>query len=85
MVYNISDSKEGVEDRNDYAEQVDMLKDSKILVVDGSNPKSDQSLGTQTTNGISATDTTNGIVYVMFDLFFFLVHDAEKSFFEILT
>ena len=61
MVYNISDSKEGVEDRNDYAKQVDMLKDSKILVVDGSNPKSDRSLGTQTTNGISANDTTNGI------------------------
>ena len=52
-VDDISDSKEGVEDRNDSAKQVDALNDSEILVVDGSDPKSDQSEATHTTNGFS--------------------------------
>ena len=38
-----------------------MLNDSKILVVDGSDPKSDPNVATHTTNGISSTDTTNRI------------------------
>ena len=37
-INNISDSKEGVEDRNDSAEQVDVLNDYENLVVDGSDP-----------------------------------------------
>ena len=38
-----------------------MLNNSKNLVVDGSDPKSNLSVATHTTNVISATDTTNGI------------------------
>ena len=47
--------------RNDSAEQVDVINDSKKLIVDGSDPKSDPSVATHTTNGISATHTTNRI------------------------
>ena len=46
---------------NDSLEQVYVLNDCKILVVDGSDPKSDPSVATHTTNRILATDTTNGI------------------------
>ena len=38
--------------RNDSAEQVDVINDSKTLVVDGSDPKSDPSVATHTTNVI---------------------------------
>ena len=58
---NISDSKEGVDDRNDSAEQVGITNDSRILVVGGSDPKSDPSETNRTTNGTAATGTTNGI------------------------
>ena len=65
QVDEIVDSKEQVNARNwlrnDSAEQVDVLNDSENLVVDGSDPKSDPSVATHTTNGILATDTTNGI------------------------
>ena len=44
--------------RNNSAEQVDAISDSKKLVVDGSDPKSDQRVATHNTNGISATHTT---------------------------
>ena len=47
--------------RNDSAKQVDVINDSERLVVDGSDPKSDPSVATHTTNRISATDTTNRI------------------------
>ena len=47
--------------RNDSAEQVGVTNDSEKLVVDGSDPKSDPSIATDTTNGISDTDTTNRI------------------------
>ena len=47
--------------RHDSAEQVDAISDSEKLVVDGSNPKSDPRVATNTTNGVSATDTTSGI------------------------
>ena len=47
--------------RNDSAEQVVAISDSEKLVVDGSDPKSDPSVATHTTNGISDTHTTNGI------------------------
>ena len=64
-VDKIIDSKEHVDARNwlrNYsAEQIGVTNDSEILVVDGSNPKSDPSVDTHTTNGISATDTTNRI------------------------
>ena len=60
-VEDISDSKEGVEDRNDSAKHVDVLNDSEKLVVDGSDPKSDPSVATHTTNGILYIATTNGI------------------------
>ena len=36
--------------RNDSAEQVDVINDSKKLVVDGSDPKSDSRVATHTTN-----------------------------------
>ena len=61
-VDDISDSKEGVENRNDSAEQVDLLNDSENLVVGVSDPKSDPIVATHITNGISACDTTNGIL-----------------------
>ena len=65
QVDTIIDSKEHVDARNwlrnDSAEQVDAISDSEKLVVDGSDPKSDPSVATHTTNGISATDTTNRI------------------------
>ena len=38
-----------------------MLNDSKNMVVDESDPKSDPSVATHTANGFSATDTTNRI------------------------
>ena len=64
QVNTIIDSKEHVDVRNwlrnDSAEQVDVINDSKKLIVDGSDPKSDPSVATTTTNRISATDTTNG-------------------------
>ena len=60
-VHDISDSKEGVDDRNDSAEQVGVTNDSEKLGVDRSDPKSDPSEATHTTNGISAIDTTNRI------------------------
>ena len=59
------DSKEHIDARNwlinDSAEQVDVTNDSEKLIVDGSDPKSDPSVATHTTNRILATDTTNGI------------------------
>ena len=58
---DISDFKEGVDDRNDSAKQVVVTNDSEKLVVDGSDPKSNPSVATHATNGISATYTTNGI------------------------
>ena len=61
QVDEISDCKKGVEDRNDSFEEVDVLNDSETFVVDGSDPKSDPSVGTHTTDVVSATDTTNGI------------------------
>ena len=48
--------------RNDYAKQVDVINDSEILVLGGSDPKSNQSVATHTIKGISATDITNGIL-----------------------
>ena len=64
-VDKIVDSKEQVDARNwlrnDSIEQVGVLNDSKNLVVDGSDPKSDPSIATHTTNGISATHATNRI------------------------
>ena len=69
-VDDISDSKGRVEDRNDSAEQVDGLNDSENLVVDGSDPKSNANVATHTTNGVSASDTSNGIsiqkLYLLF-------------------
>ena len=47
--------------RNNSAGQVDAISDSKKLVVYGSDPKSDPSVATHTTNRISDTHTTNGI------------------------
>ena len=47
--------------RNDSSEQVDAISDSEKLIVDGSDPESDTSVATHTTNGISDTHTTNGI------------------------
>ena len=47
--------------RNDSAKQVDAISDSKKLVVGGSDPKSDPSVATHNTNGISITDTNNGM------------------------
>ena len=38
-----------------------MINYSEILVVDGNDPKSDPSVATHTTNGISATDATGKI------------------------
>ena len=65
QVDEIIDSKEHVDAmnwlRNDSAEQVDVINDSKNLVVNGSYPKSNPSIATHTTNGFSATVTTNGI------------------------
>ena len=65
QVDKIDDSKEQVDARNwlrnDSSEQVDVLNDSENFVVDGSDPKSDPSVATHNTNGISATDTTNRI------------------------
>ena len=61
----ITDSKEHVDARkwfrNDSAKQIDVLNDSKKLVVDGSDPKSDLSVATDTTNVIWATDATIGL------------------------
>ena len=58
------DSEEHVDARNwlrsNSAEQVDVINDSKKIVVDGGNPKSDPSVATHTTNEILATYTTNG-------------------------
>ena len=49
---------------------VDIISDSEKLVVNGSDPKSNPSIATHTTNIISATDTTNRIstqkLYPMF-------------------
>ena len=65
QVDTLIDSKEHVDarnwSRNDSAEQVDVINDSEKLVVGGSDPKSDPSVATHTTNGISATDTSNRI------------------------
>ena len=47
--------------RNNSAEQVDAISDSKQLVVYENDQKSDPSVATHTTNRILATDTTNGI------------------------
>ena len=47
--------------RNDSFEEGDLLNDSEKFVVDGSDPKSDPSVATHTTNGFSDIDTTNGI------------------------
>ena len=65
QVDEIFDSKEQVDVRNwlrnNSAKQVDVLNDYKNLVVDESDPKSDPSVATHTTNGISANGTTKGI------------------------
>ena len=65
QVDTIIDSEEHVDARNllrnDSAEQVDAISGPKKLVVDGSDPKSDSSIETHTTNGILDTDTANGI------------------------
>ena len=65
QVGEIIDSEEHVDGRNrlrnNSAEQVDVINDSEKLVLDGSNPKIDPNEDTHTTNGISATDTTNRI------------------------
>ena len=47
--------------RHNSAKQVDAISDSKKLVADGSDPRSDPSVATHTTNRIIDTDTTNGI------------------------
>ena len=70
----IIDSKEHVDARNwlrnDSAEQVGVTNDSKKLVADGSDPESNPSIATHTTNGISATYTTNRVstekLYLLF-------------------
>ena len=65
QVIKIVDSEEHVDARNwlrnNSAEQVDAISDSEKLILDESDPKSDPSVVTHTTNGISATDTTNRI------------------------
>ena len=65
QVDTIIDSKEHVDERNQLrnasAEPVYVINDSEKLVVDGINPRSDPSVATHTTNGISDTDTTEGI------------------------
>ena len=65
QVDTIIDSEENFDARNwlrnDSAEQVDVINNSEKLVVDGNNPKIDPSVATNTTNRISATNTTNGI------------------------
>ena len=54
QVDEIVDSKEQVDTRNwlrnDSFEQVDVLKNSENLIVDGSDPKSDLIIATHTTN-----------------------------------
>ena len=60
QVDKISDSKDGVEDRNDSFEEVDVLNDSENFVVDGCDPKCDPNVPAHTMNGILSTDTTNG-------------------------
>ena len=47
--------------RNDSAEQIDAINDSKKLVVDGSDPKSDPRVATHTTSEIPSSHTNNGI------------------------
>ena len=47
--------------RNDSTKHVDAKSDYEKLVVDGSDQKSDPSVATHTTNGTSATNTTNRI------------------------
>ena len=65
QVDKIIDSEEHVDARNwlrnNSAKQVDAISDPKTFVMDGSDPKSDPSVATHTTNRILATDTTNGI------------------------
>ena len=50
QVDDISNSKEGVEDRNESFKEVDVLNDSENFVVDGSDPKSDSNVDTHTIN-----------------------------------
>ena len=63
QVDKISDSEEHVDTRNwlrnDFAEQFDAISDSKKLVVDESDSKSDPSVATHTTNVDLDTATTN--------------------------
>ena len=65
QVDEIIDSKEHVDARNwlrkDSAEQVGVTNNSEKLVVDGSDPKSNPSKATHTTNRILATSSTNRI------------------------
>ena len=56
---DISDSKDGAEDRNDSFEEIDVLNNSDTFVVDGSDQTSDPKEATHTINGILSTDTTN--------------------------
>ena len=60
-----SDSKEQFDARNwlrnDSFGEVDVLNDCENFVVDGSDPKSDPSVATHTTNVFLDTDATNGI------------------------
>ena len=65
QVDQIIDSEEHVDARNwlrnDSAKQVDAMSDSKKLVVDGSDPKSDPKVVNHATNRILSTHITNGI------------------------
>ena len=65
QVGKIIDSEEHVDVRNwlrnNSTEHVDAISETEKLVVDGSDPKSDPSVAAYTTNGISATHTTNRI------------------------
>ena len=69
--------------RNDSAKQVDVINDPERLVVDGNDPKSDPSVATHTTNGISAIDTTNGIsTRTLYPLF---INQAIQAFVQPIT
>ena len=84
QVDKIVDFKEQVDARiwlgNYSAKQVDVLNDFENLVVDGSDPKSDPSVATHTTNRILATDTTNRIsTQKLYPLFIKLAIQAVET------
>ena len=60
-IEDISDSKEEVDNINNFSKQIGVTNNSENLIVDGSDPKSDSSGATHTTNRISATHATNRI------------------------